>query len=125
MRDCLDGQLCGENHYCADCVDPTDDDACREQYTDAYLCIESACIRAECENDLDCEAAYQGEARVCAAGNCRGMTITQGLPIGFIGSATEFDPDQPQSTGLAHEGLDVILYGGFGGGFGQHYGVFP
>ncbi|MFH1529732.1 MAG: hypothetical protein ABIK09_03235 [Pseudomonadota bacterium] len=47
---CPQGQLCGTDHFCAGCTEPADDQKCKTQFGESFLCIAGACIVGACHD---------------------------------------------------------------------------
>ena len=61
---CVGGQVCGDDNRCAPCAD---DGACQGAFSAGYLCLEGACLPADCRSSVDCDLGQ----RVCDANRCR------------------------------------------------------
>ena len=62
--DCLNGQICNNQHECVACAEPTDDPYCQAQYGDGYKCFDGACTPGVChdleiQNPNECSAAKE------------------------------------------------------------------
>ena len=64
VSDCINGQICNNQHECVACVEPTDDPYCEAQYGSDHKCFDGACTPGIChdlsiQNPNECSAAKE------------------------------------------------------------------
>ncbi len=81
VDDCIENEACSNgadtglcvDGVCSGCVDVTDDAACVAAYGADYLCIDGACVPAQCRAEADCADA----GNTCVDGMCVSSACTK------------------------------------------------